>query len=279
MEWWFRLYLRSARLLGFKIVWTAHDLLPHEQVFANDVRARDRLLAAATAVIALSEATAGDLRALGAPRVHVVPMGSYANPYPITLTSKAARDSLGIDDDDFIVALIGRLEPYKGADLLLSAAAQLPTTSKIRVLLAGLCSDDEYQRELTRLAAELHRRAVVFFEWVPDDDLARYLQATDVAAFPFREITNSASVLLAQSLGKPIIISDLPNLRDIPEDTAIRFDSGVGALLTALQRAEALTPEEYRDMSAAALAWATRFDWTNVARATIDVYDLVMAVT
>jgi len=274
MEWWFGVYLRVSKILSYEIVWTAHDLLPHEQVFANDRRARDLLLFNAKVVIALSEATASELRALGARLVRVIPMGSYAVPYPVTLTAEEARASFGFVDDDVVLALIGRIEEYKGADLLLSAVSQLPKSSKVKLLLAGSCTDETYRRQLTRLADETGGRATVRFEWVPDDDLARYLQATDIAVFPFREITNSASVLLAQSFGKPVVIPNLPTLSDIPENTAIRFEPGVDSLVGALSRAEHLSESEYCDMSAAGLTWATRADWSSIAKQTIETYRL-----
>jgi len=276
MELWFGLYLRTAQVLGYAIVWTAHDLLPHEQIFANDRRARDLLLSKAKVVIALSEATASELRALGARLVRVIPIGPYADPYPVNITRDEARESFGFDSDDVVMALIGRIEEYKGADLLLLAIAQLPTTSKIKLLLAGFCPNAAYREKLTRLISETSGRTTARLEWVPDDDLARYLQATDFAVFPFREITNSASVLLAQSFGKPIVITDLPTLRDIPVSAAIRFDPGVGSLVLALEQAEHLSEEEYRAMSFAGLAWASRSDWANIARQTIETYDVAL---
>jgi glycosyltransferase involved in cell wall biosynthesis len=213
-----------------------------------------------------------ELRALGARHVSVIPVGSYAEPYPVTLTAEEARASFGFNDDDVVVALIGRIEEYKGADLLLLATAQLPTSSRIKVLLAGSCSDEVYRDELNRLASETGGRAIISFQWVPDEDLARYLQATNIAAFPFREITNSGSILLAQSFGRPVIIPNLPALRDIPNDTAIRFEPGVDRLVVALQQAENLSETEYRDMSTAGLAWASRADWKSIARETIETY-------
>lgn len=272
MEWWFSLYLRTAQSLGYDIVWTAHDLLPHEQVFADDSRARDLLLSKAKVVIALSEATAAELRALGARLVRVIPIGPYADLYPVAHTRKEARASFGFTDADVVLALIGRIEEYKGADLLLLAIAQLPESSRIKLLIAGICPDQGYREKVNRLISGTQGRTVSRLEWVPDEDLARYLQATDVAVFPFREITNSGSLLLAQSFGKPIVIPNLPALADIPSNAAIRFEPGVGPLVEALQQAEMLSEADYRDLSVAGLAWATRFDWTNVARETIETY-------
>jgi glycosyltransferase involved in cell wall biosynthesis len=277
MEWWFGLYLGAAQSLGYHIVWTAHDLLPHEQIFADDYRARGLLISKATAVIALSEATATELRALGARRVRVIPIGPYAERYPVTFSRSEARASLGFSGDDVVVALIGRIEEYKGADLLLQAVAKLPSSSRIKLLLAGYCPDEIYRRKIEILIGETHGRTVASLEWVPDQDLARYYQATDIAVFPFRAITNSASLLLAQSFEKPIMISDLPALGDVPTDAAIRFDVAVEPIAKALEHAEGLSASELRDMGAAGLAWVTRFDWTSVARETIETYESASA--
>jgi glycosyltransferase involved in cell wall biosynthesis len=156
------------------------------------------------------------------------------------------------------------------------AIADLPESSKIKLLMAGSCDDEHYQGELKRLAKKVEGRVVAMYQWVPDNDLARYFQASDIAVFPFREITNSGSVLLAQSFGRPVVISDLPTLDDIPRGTAIRFrldgEHDVQPLVAALIRAEQLSPHVYRDMSDAALGWASKNDWSTIARQTIEVY-------
>jgi glycosyltransferase involved in cell wall biosynthesis len=272
MQWWYVIYLQVAQRLGYAIVWTAHDILPHDQIFADDRRARDLLISKASVIIALSEATASQLRDLGASRIRVTPMGSYADPYPISHTRDQARQSFQLNDDVLLLSLIGRVEPYKGVDLLLNAVAQLPDASRIKVLIAGLCTDSGYRKELVKLSNILGERAIVNFEWISDDDLARYFQATDVAIFPFREITNSASVLLAQSFGVPVVIPDLPALSDIPRESAIRFNAESQTVLDAIHHVETLTPLELTQLSEAGLLWATHSDWKQVAQETIDAY-------
>jgi glycosyltransferase involved in cell wall biosynthesis len=273
MEQWFGLYLRAARVLGYEIIWTAHDLLPHQPLFESDARARTLLLSKTAAVIALSESTATELRALGARHVRVIPMGSYAEPYPLSLTRDQARASFGFDDDDSVVCLIGRIEEYKGADRLIDAIGQLPRSSRIKLLLAGTCPDENYHAQLERLIKSSNGKVIARFQWIANDDLARYLQASDFAAFPFREITNSGSINLAQSFGLPVVIPNLPALRDIPSDAAIRFEPETNSLVESLIQAENLSAAEYHDMSSAALAWATRTGWEEIAQATVDAYE------
>jgi beta-1,4-mannosyltransferase len=276
MEWCFKLYLLVAYLLGYAIVWTAHDLLPHEPVFWDDRRARDSLLNRARMVIALSESTAAELIELGAHEVRLIPFGPYFDHYPVLLTTEEARVSFGFEPDDWVVLLIGRIVPYKGADLLLSAAKILPATSRIKVLVAGSCPDENYRNELIRLAGEAGGRAATKLEWIPDEDIARYLHAANIAAFPFREVTNSSSVVLAESFGRPIVIPDLPNLRDVPATSAIRFKDGVEALAAALQETEHLSESDYNKMSVAASAWARKTNWETAARLTIETYEAAL---
>ena len=152
MQWWFWFYLFCAKRLGFRIVWTAHDLLPHDPVFFDDSRARQYLIARSEVVIALSSASAAQLVELGAVDVQVIPFGSYADPYPRTLGREDARGQLGLGPQDIAVLLIGKIEHYKGADLLLRAAAALPLSSPVKVVVAGACHDPHYRASLSEIA-------------------------------------------------------------------------------------------------------------------------------
>ena len=88
---WFVLWLSTTRLLGVHVVWTAHNVLPHARVFADDVAARRALVATSHLVLAHSPSALAGLAALGAvpsrstviphgPLAPVVPCGSIAPP-------------------------------------------------------------------------------------------------------------------------------------------------------------------------------------------------------
>ncbi|MCU1364345.1 MAG: hypothetical protein JWM55_2173 [Acidimicrobiaceae bacterium] len=283
MEWWFRSYLFIGKLIGYDVVWTAHDLVPHDPVFNDDTRVQDLLIASSRAIVALSNASAEELRAQGASNVYVIPFGSYVEPYEVTEGRDEARAALGYDSLDFLVVFTGRVERYKGVDLLLEATGRLPPTSKTKVIVAGPCTDVAYQSEVERLVEQTDGRAVLNLRWVTDSELGRYLRASDFAAYPFRSITNSSSIVLAESFGSPVVIPDAPMLRDVPADTAIRYipanETETDSLLAALNRAEDLSQAEYDAMSLAASTWAHSNDWSSVARQMTDVYKAVLGIS
>jgi glycosyltransferase involved in cell wall biosynthesis len=272
MQLWFWLYLWWADTLGYRIVWTAHDLLPHDQVFSDDREARQYLIGRADAVIALSGASAEDLIALGATGVQVIPLGSYVEPYRTVLEAQEARQALGVIAGDVVVLLIGKIERYKGADLLLEAAASLPPSSPIKVIIAGACSDAAYRATIFELAARAGERAMVRLERIPEEEMTTYLDAADFAAFPFREVTNSSSVLLAQSFGLPVLIPNLTSLRDVPEEAVLRYDPIGQGLVEALERASRLTEEIRADMGRVAKRHANTMNWPTAARLHLETY-------
>jgi glycosyltransferase involved in cell wall biosynthesis len=277
MQWWFWLYLWSAHTLGYRVVWTAHDLLPHDQVFFDDRRARQYLMARADAVIALSHSSAKELAELGASNIRVIPFASYAEPYPRTIGRQAARDKLSLEVGDVAVLLIGRIERYKGADLLLEAAANLPPSSPVRVIVAGACVDPTYRAALAEIAARAGTRVRVRLDRIPEDEMATYLEAADFGAFPFRAVTNSSSILLAQSFGLPVLIPNLTSLSDVPDDVAIRYDPTKGGLGEGLERAAGVSDRLRSEMGRAAKQYANKMDWAEVARLHIETYELLLS--
>ncbi|MGC8626714.1 MAG: glycosyltransferase family 4 protein [Acidimicrobiales bacterium] len=272
VQTWFAFYLWVATVLGYAIVWTAHDIVPHEQVFADDEAAHRHLVKRASVVVALSAATSSELQRLGARRVKVVPFGPFAHPDLSDAARRDARTSLGLSEQECVMLHLGKLSPYKGTDLLLSAAASLPPGAKFRVLVVGPCQDGKYRGLLHRLAAPLGERASLRLERVSNDEMGRYLLASDVAVLPFREISNSSAVLTAQCYGLPVIVPSLANLADIPPDAVLRYDGTAKGLVRTLGTFLAMPPPQRRALAEAGRAFAMSWDWKAVALAMAEAY-------
>ena len=112
-EAWFAVWLWTLRLLGMRLVWTAHNVLPLTPVFTNDLRARRRLAARCDLVIAHSKATLEQLARLG-----IVPRRSVIIPHG-PFTSAVDPDSLRTPGDGHgsrQLLFFGKIRPYKGVD-------------------------------------------------------------------------------------------------------------------------------------------------------------------
>ncbi len=273
MRWYLVALLELLRGLGVRTVWTAHNVLPHEQVFDDDRRARRELVARCSAVIAHDEVTLAELSAIGCrlPLTKVIAPGGpkvvSAVREPVDRTGKCSLR----------VVFVGRVERYKGLEQLM-AALSLPTCpSGLSVVIAGECRDRQLAESLAQQAASNSAAIELRFERLSDEEVASLLDSADIAVFPFRSVTTSGSVLLALSAGCPVVIPDLPALADVPRACAWRYAGGSAALAQALAEAASTPPARRSAMAAAALAYADRFSWTASALATNELYEQIAA--
>lgn len=267
-EWWFGVTLMAAKVSGMRVVWTAHNVLPHEPVFANDERARRRLARCANAVLVHASSTARHVRALGARDVRVVPQGTYGRVPRAAAARRQARAALGIGDAKALVN-VGLQRPYKGTDALLTALAGID--DPVLVLVGGHCPDEAWRDRLHELGSACGSRARVCLRHLDDAELRQWLCAADVAVFPFRSVTNSSSVLRALGSGIPVVVPDLEALSDLPADAVFRYDPGDG-LSSIVREVIALPDEALEAKAAAAVRFGLGQTWAAAAAATVAAY-------
>ena len=272
LQGWFGLYLRTARALGYSIVWTAHNLVPHRTVFHNDIAARRDLVRQAGAVIALNETTVNDLKLLGADRIAVVPCGSYGALYPMDFTKIEARTELGIAHDEIVMLLIGKLAPYKGADHLIASMNAVRTDHRVRAVIAGECNTDAYRLHL-RALCEFAEGVTLIARHLADHEMGLYLRAADFAVLPFIAVTNSSSVLLVAASGLPLILPNHTDLLGVPTTASVRYDeTDPRGLARALERCTEIDEQQRDEMARCATEYGASFDWATAGAATSGIY-------
>lgn len=267
-EAWFVIWLWTLRLLGMRLVWTAHNVLPLTPVFTNDRRARRRLVARCDLVIAHSKATLEKLARLGiVPRRSVIiPHGPFASPVDVT-SLRTPGDGQGARQ----LLFFGKIRPYKGIDTLLAAFAAMPPDLNVHLTVAGECGDREVRAELTAFADKSGGRVTLQLERVPETQLAGLLQRADAMVLPYRQITTSGSGMLGLGYGRPLVVPDVPELAELPDDAVFRYDGmvqGLTDVLTSIAQADAAVLAK---MSAAALAYCAATGWSEIGEETFKV--------
>ena len=168
-----------------------------------------RLLAASRAVIATSPPYL-DASAALAPwreRCHVVPLGLDPARIPDPDPAARARALALWGEPGFRVLAIGRLTYYKGHDVLIRAAAELPGS---RVLIVGT---GEQRQRLATLIQTLDLTERVYLPgFQPEADLNALLAGCDVLCLPSLERTEAFGLVLLEAMrfGKPVVVGDIP---------------------------------------------------------------------
>lgn len=189
-------------------------------------------------------------------------------------STTAAKEQLGYDPDDLLLASFGYVAPSKRIETMLHAVAQLQSQfPQLRYALVGELVQG-YNIQL--LIAELGLEHVVRLVGYADDALFNcYLAATDVGVnlrYPSRG-EMSATLLSLMAAGKPTLISNIEAFADLPADAAVLIDVGPAELEQVKQAlADLLTrPGQRQQMGAAAHAHiVTQHHPAQVAQATID---------
>ena len=254
-----RLLRLYAALRLVRVVWTVHNLGPHDASVswaahrAYDLVARTADVFVAHSRAAAERAEARYPRARG--RTVVAPHGHYLGVHPPARTPRAeVRARHGIPGDAFLLLAFGQIRAYKRLAEL-SAAVD----GDVQLLIAGAAVDGEVAAELERIAGPGVHLDV---RRVPDDEVADLYGAADAAVLNYAEVFSSGSLLLALSQGVPVVSAASDAVAEVAGEPAVVTFGDVRELPDAVARLRAVEPPARR---AAALAAAEAASWERAA--------------
>jgi len=177
-------------------------------------------------------------------------------------------------------AFVGRLVPYKGADMLVEAAAPLVREGKLVIDVIG----DGPQRAMLRERVETNGldEGITFAGWVEHEQLQARLGQAEVFAFPSVREFGGGVVLEAMALGLVPVVVDYAGPGElVTEQTGFRIPIGPRAqIVERLRDTLAQLVEEraaLREMGERARRRVlTCFTWQAKARQTLEVYKWVL---
>ena len=210
--------LNIAHRRGIKLVWTIHDLVPHDVVYPriewpfwhDIIRGVDGAIALTHKGLDLARERYPRLREVPA---FVIPHGHFRDVYPNTLSRDEARQRLGIAEQARVIGHFGQVRPYKNVPNLIRAFRSLPDDD-LCLLVCGRISKRTGGEEEIRAAAGGDPRIRLELRYIEPEEIQLYTLATDLMVFPYSEILNSGSAILALSYDRPIAV---PNLGALPE--------------------------------------------------------------
>ena len=177
-------------------------------------------------------------------------------------------------------AFVGRLVPYKGADMLLHAAAPLVRSGLLEIDILG---DGPQRPELERIiSSEGLANGVRLAGWIPHAELHQRLQSCHLFTFPSVREFGGGVVLEAMMLGIVPVIVDYAGPAELVTDrTGLRIPLGkreevverLGTLLAELVRDRSRLPALGRAARERVLDW---FTWDQKARQIHEVYAWVL---
>ncbi len=267
--------LAALRLRGVRLVWTAHNLQPHEMhhprwgfvVYRCVARWSDRIIAHSRAARTQLEASYGVL-----PQCVVIQHGSYIGLYGPPRDRAQSRAALGLPVHGRVLLNFGALRRYKGLEDLLAVFARLPEHERGTLLIAGAAKDGEYAAAIRQQAAAIGGVRLEL-RYIPDDELPVYLAAADLVVLSYRSLLTSGILLWALSYARAVIAPAFGPVGELVREGHEGFLFTPGdqdALHAALARA--LAHPDLDALGQAGLVVARRFDWPAIAEMTVGWY-------
>jgi glycosyltransferase involved in cell wall biosynthesis len=155
-------------------------------------------------------------------QVQVIPHGLYDQYKQVS--REEARQKLRMDGD-YVILSFGLIRPYKGIPNLVKAFGELPESIalKSRLLIAGEIWEDRAAVVQSIESSKYKDRITLIDNYIPDDDIPLYFNATDVVALPYLRASQSGVAHIAMTFGKPIVVSRVGGLEESMADYSGTF--------------------------------------------------------
>lgn len=193
------------------------------------------------------------------------------------------RRRLGLAQDAFVVLFAGRVQPLKGPDIVLRAAASLAGSlaDSLVVVFVGGPSGLEVgdPGRLGALAAELGIADRVRFEPpCPHAELADWYRAASVVMVPSYSESFGLVAVEAQACGTPVVAASVGGLRTTVNDgvSGLLVHGHDPAAYARVLAGLAASPSRLAALARGAVRHASRFGWDTTADGLIEVYRRAM---
>jgi glycosyltransferase involved in cell wall biosynthesis len=183
------------------------------------------------------------------------------SPSPARVRRRAARQALGLGQDDFVVTHVGQIRDYKGlAEYLPVLFDQLATLPRLRLVIAGRVDSPRVKRWLQE---NRHPRITVRDGFLSDEELTSHMRAADLGILSYSTILTSGTLFHWLTCGRPVLA---PACGTIPayvidDWNGFAYRRDEESLKRVLAHCAALPDEELARLGRNAQSTAKQLEW------------------
>ncbi len=275
-------FLVVIKLLRFKLVWTLHEILPHDNEFHDDLFIRRVTSRFSDIQIFHSPAALNEAKQLkfNINNSYIIPHGNYHAAYPNTTSKEQARAKFNFQKNDFVFLFFGMIKPYKGIDKLLESFEKiLGENKRAHILIAGQVVDQQLANTLKAYKKKYKSNIKLYLHHIKNSEVQYFFNAADVVVLPFKKNTTSGTAVLSLSFGKPIIAPLLGNIIDLPKKTVILYNPQDKNGLTTSMKKAISNKTILQKMGHSAKEYSKTLLWDKIALQTKKTFDKLFIVT
>lgn len=251
-------------------------------IFLNNLFLHYQILSAAKVIVSGSKAFINASRFLPKYRdkVVVIPNGISVDQFSLSKTKQECRRRLNISSNAKVILFVGALQKYKAPDVLIKAIEKVAQQiENVELIIVG---DGMMRNELQHLAEKLGVKDLVKFKgFISDNDLkAHYYKAADIFVLPSTMGPELYPIVLleASAMGLPLLVSDLPQLKEFVENKVNGLVAKKGDdedLAAAI--IELITNEELREhLGQNAMKKIEHLSWESIAQQYERLYEEIL---
>jgi glycosyltransferase involved in cell wall biosynthesis len=207
--------LNIIKLLGVKVVFTAHNILPHDSG-TKYYKIYNKIYHLVNFIIAHTATTKNKLELefnLASSKIIKIEHGdfNYLNEYNTKRIDIIQKNELS-----FTMIMFGAVKPYKGLDVLIEALHLIDKSilPYIKLLVVGRVSDSYIYLDKVNIY-NLNNNIIFIDEFIADSEVFSYMKLADIGVLPYKSIDQSGAALAMASFGLPLLASNIGGLKDI----------------------------------------------------------------
>jgi glycosyltransferase involved in cell wall biosynthesis len=273
------LYLMNIwkRFSSVKVVYTVHNILPHDtgDKYINTYRKvyelADKLICHAN----ITKNQLIDKFNIESDKIEIIPHGPLFDEFEIK-AKKEACEILELKNTKNVL-ILGYIRPYKGIDFLIDTwkevAEKEPEANLIICGKAKKDVEDSIKNKIDLLG--LDKSIVTRFKFIETEEVPLYHFAADIIVFPYKSIDQSGALYTAMAASKAIIATSVGGFKEVINNGENGFLVKYGDTVDFANRIIELLNNEVKREDMGRINYdliENEYSWEYIAEKTVEIY-------